>query len=97
MNKFELTLHYEFEDNDYEYDVEVDADDYADYLFDQLLSAKRTSEAHKAVVEMIRTLDLYDIIEDYGFIDWLKEAHEDDAQEQYGYDKDANDVRGIYD
>lgn len=94
---FTLTLHYDFNDDDYEYDVKVDAEDYADYLFDQLLSAKRTTEAYAAVVEMISTLDLYDAIEDYGFTEWLKEKYEDDAREQYGYDKDAYDVRGIYD
>lgn len=97
MNKFKLTLDYEFEGNDYEYEVEADAGDYADYLFDQLLSTKRTPEAYAAVVEMIKELDLYEAIEDYGFTEWLKEAYEDEAKEQYEYDRDANDVRGIYD
>lgn len=97
MNKFKIALNYEFEGNDYLFDVKVDVDDYADYMFDQLLSAKRTPEAHAAVVEMISTLDLYEEIEEYGFLEWLKETHEDDAREQYEYDRGAEDVRGIYD
>ena len=88
-----LTLNYEFNDDDYEYEVEVDAKDYAEYLFDQILSAKRTEEAFKAVVEMIETLDLYDAVEEYGFLDWLKETYEGEAQDQYECDCEPNDDR----
>lgn len=97
MSKFKMALNYEFEGNDYLYDVKVDVTDYADYLFDQLLSTKRTKESYDAVIETIETLDLYEAVEDYGFLDWLKEAHEEDAREQYEYDRDADDVRGLYD
>ena len=61
-----LTLHYDFNDDDYEYEVEVVVDDYADYLFEEVISAKRTDEAFKAVVEIIKELDLYDAIEEIG-------------------------------
>lgn len=97
MAKFKIALDYEFEGNDYLYDVKVDVGDYADYLFDQLLSTKRTPESYAAVVETIETLDLYEEIEECGFLDWLKETHEDEAREQYAYDRDADDVRGLYD
>lgn len=97
MAKFKIALNYEFEGNDYLFDVKVDVDDYADYVFDRLIYAKRTKESYAAVVEAIETLDLYEEIEECGFLDWLKEAHEEDAQDQYEYDRDANDVRGLYD
>ena len=86
-----LTLHYDFNDDDYEYEVKVDADDYADYLFDEVLSVKYTKEAYAAVVEMIKELDLYDAIEEYGFIEWLTEAYREDAQDQYETDCEEND------
>lgn len=88
-----LTLHYDFNDDDYEYEVKVDADDYADYLFDEVLSVKYTKEAYAAVVEMIKELDLYDAIEEYGFIEWLTEAYREDAQDQYETDCEPNDDR----
>lgn len=88
-----LTLKYDFNDDDYEYEVKVDADDYADYLFEEVLSAKRTEEAFKAVVEMITELDLYDAIEEYGFTEWLKEKYEEEAQDQYQTDCEPNDDR----
>lgn len=88
-----LTLNYEFNGDDYEYEVEVDAKDYAEYLFEEILSAKRTEEAFKAVVEMIEDLDLYDAVEEYGFLDWLKETYEDEAQDQYECDREPNDDR----
>lgn len=97
MNKFKLTLNYDFNDDDYEYEVEVDAYDYADYLFEEVLSARRTDEAFKAVVEMIEELDLYEAVEEYGFTEWLTDQYREEAEEQYGYDRDANDVRGLYD
>lgn len=97
MDRFKMALNYEFEGNDYLYDVKVDVTDYADYLFDRLISAKRTPEAYAAVVETIETLDLYEAIEECGFLDWLREAHEEDAWDQYQCDRDANDVRGLYD
>lgn len=90
---FTLTLKYDFNDDDYEYEVKVDADDYADYLFEEVLSTKRTTEAFKAVMEMIETLDLYEVIEDYGFIEWLTEAYREDAQDQYQTDCEPNDDR----
>ena len=92
-----LTLHYDFNDDDYEYEVEVDAYDYADYLFEEALSARRTDEAFKAVVEMIEELDLYEAIEEYGFTEWLTDQYREEAEDQYRYDRDANDVRGLYD
>lgn len=88
-----LTLHYDFNDDDYEYEVKVDADDYADYLFDEVLSVKYTKEAYAAVVEMIKELDLYDAIEYYGFIGWLTENYREDAQDQYQTDCEPNDDR----
>ena len=88
-----LTLHYDFNDDDYEYEVEVVVDDYADYLFEEVLSTKRTDEAFKAVVEIIKELDLYDAIEEYGFTEWLKEKYEEDAWEQYETDCEPNDDR----
>lgn len=88
-----LTLHYDFNDDDYEYEVKVDADDYADYLFDEVLSVKYTKEAYAAVVEMIKELDLYDAIEYYGFIGWLTEKYHDDAWDQYQTDCEPNDDR----
>lgn len=97
MNKFKLTLDYEFEGNDYEYEVEVDADDYAKYLFEEILSVKRTDESFKTVIDMIKELDLYDVIEEAGFTEWLTEQYRDEAWDQYEYDRDANDVRGLYD
>lgn len=86
----QTTLKYEFEGNPYECNVDVSADDYADYLFDQLLSAKRTEEAHAAIAEMVSELDLYEIVEDYGFVDWLTEAHEEEAKQRYSR------IRGFY-
>lgn len=86
----QTTLKYEFEGNPYETNVDVSIDDYADYLFDQLLSAKRTEEAHAAIAEMVSELDLYEIIEDYGFVDWLAEAHEEEAKQRY------SGIRGFY-
>ena len=88
-----LTLNYDFNDDDYEYEVKVDATDYADYLFDEVLSVKRTKEAYAAVVEMIKELDLYDAVEEYGFIEWLTEAYREDAWEQYQTDCEPNDDR----
>lgn len=88
-----LTLNYDFNDDDYEYEVKVVVDDYAYYLFDEVLSTKRTTEAFKAVMEMIETLDLYEVIEDYGFIEWLTEAYREEAQEQYETDCEPNDDR----
>lgn len=88
-----LTLKYDFNDDDYEYEVKVDADDYADYLFDEVLSVKYTKEAYAAVVEMIKELDLYDAIEYYGFIGWLTEKYREDAQDQYETDCEPNDDR----
>ena len=88
-----LTLKYDFNDDDYEYEVKVDADDYADYLCDEVLSVKYTKEAYAAVVEMIKELDLYDAIEEYGFIEWLTEKYREDAQDQYQADCEPNDDR----
>lgn len=88
-----LTLNYDFNDDDYEYEVKVVVDDYAYYLFEEVLSTKRTTEAFKAVMEMVETLDLYEVIEDYGFIEWLTEAYREDAQEQYQTDCEPNDDR----
>lgn len=88
-----LTLNYDFNDDDYEYEVKVVVDDYAYYLFEEVLSTKRTTEAFKAVMEMIETLDLYEVIEDYGFIEWLTEAYREDAQDQYETDCEPNDDR----
>ena len=88
-----LTLKYDFNDDDYEYEVKVVVDDYAYYLFEEVLSTKRTTEAFKAVVEMIEELDLYEAVEDYGFIEWLTEAYREDAQDQYETDCEPNDDR----
>lgn len=88
-----LKLKYDFNDDDYEYEVKVVVDDYAYYLFEEVLSTKRTTEAFKAVMEMIETLDLYEVIEDYGFIEWLTEAYREDAQDQYEADCEPNDDR----
>ena len=88
-----LKLKYDFNDDDYEYEVKVVVDDYADYLFEEALSARRTDEALKAVVEMIKELDLYEVIEDYGFIEWLTEKYREDAQDQYEADCEPNDDR----
>lgn len=86
----QITLKYEFDGNPYEMNVDVSADDYADYLFDQLLSTKRTEEAHDAIAEMVSELDLYDVVEDYGFKDWLAESHEEEAKQRY------SKIRGFY-
>lgn len=86
----QITLKYEFEGNLFEMGVDVSIDDYVDYLFDQLLSAKRTDEARDAIAEMVSELDLYEIVEDYGFRDWLTEAHEEEAKARY------SGIRGFY-
>ena len=88
-----LTLKYDFNDDDYEYEVKVVVDDYAYYLFEEVLSTKRTTEAFKAVMEMIEELDLYEAVEDYGFLEWLTEAYREEAWEQYQTDCEPNDDR----
>ena len=89
MKDFNITLHYHFYEDIYDYTVSVSSSDVVSYMPEQISYKDKTRERWLGYSQAVNDADLIsEYIEDDGFIEWLADAYEEEAKEEYNLSKE---------
>ena len=87
-NEYNVTLHYHFYEDSYDYTISVSSSDVVSYMTEKISYKDKTKEWWLGYSQAVNDADLIsDYIEDDRFIEWLKDAYEEQAKEEYNQER----------